>query len=105
MVLDLVEESIINMVARACPEKSNIDEWDLKSLEEMGLEQFNTPITIGELRDMTREALENLNTPYAGLIKTYNKPFTPEVHDAITENDYVWTQFIDNQILPVGMQK
>jgi branched-chain amino acid transport system substrate-binding protein len=42
---------------------------------------------------------------YEGLIKTYNKPFTPEVHDAVTENDYVWTQFIDNQILPVGMKK
>ena len=23
----------------------------------------------------------------------------------INENDYVWTQFIDNQILPVGMKK
>jgi branched-chain amino acid transport system substrate-binding protein len=42
---------------------------------------------------------------YDGLIKTYNKPFTREVHDAVTENDYVWTQFIDNQILPVGMKK
>jgi len=42
---------------------------------------------------------------YEGLIKTYNKPFTPEVHDAINENDYVWTQFIDNQIVPIGMKK
>jgi len=42
---------------------------------------------------------------YEGLIKTYNKPFTSEVHDAVNENDYVWTQFIDNQIIPVGMQK
>ena len=42
---------------------------------------------------------------YDGLIKTYNKPFTPENHDAVNENDYVWTQFIDNQILPVGMKK
>jgi len=42
---------------------------------------------------------------YEGLIKTYNKPFTPENHDAVNENDYVWTQFIDNQILPVGMKK
>jgi branched-chain amino acid transport system substrate-binding protein len=42
---------------------------------------------------------------YEGLIKTYNKPFTPENHDALTENDYVWAQFIDNQILPVGMHK
>mgnify|MGYP003299214999 CR=1 FL=1 len=40
-----------------------------------------------------------------GLIKTYDKPFTPDNHDAVNENDYVWTQFIDNQILPVGMKK
>jgi branched-chain amino acid transport system substrate-binding protein len=40
-----------------------------------------------------------------GLIKTYNKPFSPDNHDAVNENDYVWTQFIDNQILPVGMKK
>jgi branched-chain amino acid transport system substrate-binding protein len=42
---------------------------------------------------------------YDGLIKSYNKPFTPDNHDAVNENDYVWTQFIDNQILPVGMVK
>jgi branched-chain amino acid transport system substrate-binding protein len=42
---------------------------------------------------------------YEGLIKTYVKPFTPQNHDAVNENDYVWTQFIDNQILPVGMKK
>jgi branched-chain amino acid transport system substrate-binding protein len=42
---------------------------------------------------------------YEGLIKTYDKPFTPDNHDALNENDYVWAQFIDNQILPVGMHK
>jgi branched-chain amino acid transport system substrate-binding protein len=42
---------------------------------------------------------------YEGLIKTYNQPFSAENHDAVNENDYVWTQFIDNQILPVGMKK
>ena len=42
---------------------------------------------------------------YDGLIKKYAKPFSAETHDAINENDYVWTQFIDNQILPVGMKK
>ena len=40
---------------------------------------------------------------FDGLIKTYNKPFTPESHDAINENDYVWTRFIGNEILPVDM--
>jgi len=42
---------------------------------------------------------------YEGLIKNYDKPFTPQNHDALTENDYVWAQFIDNQILPVATQK
>src|SRR3982750_1351410 len=42
---------------------------------------------------------------YRGMIKTYDKPFTPQNHDALSENDYVWAQFIDNQILPVGMSK
>ena len=44
-------------------------------------------------------------TSYDGLIKAYKQPFTVTNHDAINENDYVWTQFIDNEILPVGMKK
>jgi branched-chain amino acid transport system substrate-binding protein len=42
---------------------------------------------------------------YAGLIKTYVKPFTPENHDALSENDYVWAQFVDNRIVPVGVKQ
>ena len=42
---------------------------------------------------------------YDGLIKSYKQPFSAANHDAINENDYVWTQFIDNEILPVGMKK
>jgi branched-chain amino acid transport system substrate-binding protein len=38
---------------------------------------------------------------YEGLIKTYNKPFSPTEHDALQPSDYVWAQFIDNRILPV----
>jgi branched-chain amino acid transport system substrate-binding protein len=40
---------------------------------------------------------------HEGLIKTYNKPFSPGNHDALDENDYVWTRFIGNEILPVDM--
>lgn len=40
---------------------------------------------------------------YEGLIKTYVKPFTPTVHDAVQADDYVWAQFIDNRIVPVGL--
>jgi branched-chain amino acid transport system substrate-binding protein len=42
---------------------------------------------------------------HQGLIKAYDKPFSPGNHDAVNENDYVWAQFIDNQILPVGLKK
>ena len=51
-----------------------------------------------------REGFYKIGT-YDGLIKKYSKPFSPAVHDAVTEDDYVWTQFIDNQILPVAMKK
>lgn len=40
---------------------------------------------------------------YEGLIKTYVKPFAAEVHDAVQSGDYVWAQFIDNRIVPVGL--
>jgi branched-chain amino acid transport system substrate-binding protein len=40
---------------------------------------------------------------YEGLIKSYVRPFAPGSHDAIDENDYVWTRFIGNEILPVDV--
>lgn len=40
---------------------------------------------------------------HEGLIKTYVKPFSTDVHDAITETDYVWAYFVGDYILPVGM--
>src|SRR6476646_5246474 len=42
---------------------------------------------------------------YDGLIKSYTKPFSPEQHDALNEHDYVWAEFIENQIVPVGMKQ
>ena len=38
---------------------------------------------------------------YDGLIKKFSKPFTPDNHDAVTASDYVWTQFINDQIIPI----
>lgn len=54
--------------------------------------------------DAIRQGFYKIDS-YDGLIKKYVKPFSPDNHDAINENDYVWTQFIDNQILPVGLKK
>ena len=50
--------------------------------------------------DAIREALYKVGR-YEGLIKTYDNPFTPNNHDALNENDYIWTRFIGNEILPV----
>ena len=39
---------------------------------------------------------------HEGLIKTYEKPFTPEVHDALGPDDYVFTRFIKGEIIPIS---
>lgn len=41
---------------------------------------------------------------YKGLIKTYKQPFSPNHHDALAPEDYVWAQFIGDRILPVGVK-
>jgi len=47
-----------------------------------------------------REAFYALDK-YEGLIKTYNKPFTPANHDALTSDDYIFTYFKEGEILPL----
>ena len=54
--------------------------------------------------DAIREGFYKIDR-YEGLIKTYVKPFSPTMHDALQADDYVWAQFIDNRILPVGMSQ
>lgn len=39
---------------------------------------------------------------YQGLIKDYRQPFTPEKHDALGPDDYVFTHFMNDQIVPVA---
>lgn len=36
-----------------------------------------------------------------GLIKTYNKPFTPDNQDALGPEDYIFTNFVEGEILPL----
>src|SRR5258705_3175198 len=51
--------------------------------------------------DAIRQGFYRIDS-YARLIKKYAKPFSPQVHDAINEDDYVWTQFVGERIVPVG---
>ncbi|HXH84410.1 MAG TPA: ABC transporter substrate-binding protein [Candidatus Tectomicrobia bacterium] len=48
-----------------------------------------------------RDALENLQAEYQGLIKTYRRPFTPDQHDALTERDYLMVVWKGGKIAPV----
>ena len=51
-----------------------------------------------------RDALENLGAEYRGLIKTYRRPFSPEQHDALTDDDYIMVVWKGGQIVPVAMR-
>ena len=48
-----------------------------------------------------RDALEELKAEYAGLIKSYKRPFTSEQHDALTERDYIMVVWKGGKIVPV----
>ncbi len=47
-----------------------------------------------------REAFYDLPT-YEGLIKTYDAPFSPDNHDALSEDDYVLVQWEGTEIVPI----
>ena len=38
---------------------------------------------------------------YGGLIKHYQQPFTPAKHDALGPDDYLFTHFVNDQIVPL----
>ena len=46
-----------------------------------------------------REALDNLQAPVEGIMKTYNKPFSASEHEALTAADYRWTHWKDGKLV------
>lgn len=50
--------------------------------------------------DKVRAALENLKAPYQGLIKTYDKPFSADNHDALGPDDYIMVRYDGDKIVP-----
>ncbi|UOM33895.1 ABC transporter substrate-binding protein [Acuticoccus sp. I52.16.1] len=50
--------------------------------------------------DAIRQALEDLATPYEGLIKTYDKPFSAENHDALGPEDYIMVHYEGDEVVP-----
>jgi branched-chain amino acid transport system substrate-binding protein len=52
--------------------------------------------------DAIRAALEDLKTPYQGLIKTYTRAFAPDNHDALGPDDYIMVHYEGDKIVPVN---
>jgi len=69
--------------------------YDAMNLLALGIEQAGSVEG-----DKVREALENLKAPYAGLIKTYTKPFSAGNHDALGPDDYIMVRYDGNKVVP-----
>jgi branched-chain amino acid transport system substrate-binding protein len=67
--------------------------YDAVMLLAAAIKQANT--TDG---DKVRQALENLQGTYQGVMKTYDKPFSPTVHEALVAKDYKWTHWKDGKL-------
>jgi branched-chain amino acid transport system substrate-binding protein len=52
--------------------------------------------------DKVRLALENLEKPFGGLIKTYGKPFSATNHDALGADDYIMVRYDGVKIVPAN---
>jgi branched-chain amino acid transport system substrate-binding protein len=68
--------------------------YDAVMLLAAAIKQANT--TDG---DKVRQALENLQGTYQGVMKTYDKPFSPTVHEALVAKDYKWTHWKDGKLV------
>jgi branched-chain amino acid transport system substrate-binding protein len=68
--------------------------YDAVMLLAAAIKQANT--TDG---DKVRQALENLQGTYQGVMKTYDKPFSPIVHEALVAKDYKWTHWKDGKLV------
>ena len=76
--------------------------YDLTKLLIAAIEQVKLTGNKAEDSKAIHRALENLNKPVNGLLKTYHKPFSPytsdklDAHEALTPNDYSMGYFNKN---------
>ena len=47
-----------------------------------------------------KAALEDLKAPVQGVLKSYDKPFNKDVHDALGAKDLVWIKWKDGKLEP-----
>jgi preprotein translocase subunit SecA len=92
MVLDLIEDSVINMVERVTEGKRHAEEWDTRSLEEMVREVFDVSVDLGVLQEATLEELQDrVYGSVEKLIAEREKRFTPEAYYHVARIIYLQT--------------
>jgi branched-chain amino acid transport system substrate-binding protein len=69
--------------------------YDAMHLLALGIEQAGSMES-----DAIRIALEDLNKPYEGLIKTYVRPFSASEHDALGPQDYIMVHYEGQEVVP-----
>jgi len=79
-----------------------IHSYDLTRLLIAAIEQIDFSKDMKKNRVEIKKALENLRSPVQGLIKSYNKPFspytkgTPDAHEALSTDDFVMGRYGQN---------
>ncbi len=85
----------IKTVADVTPAVGISNAYDAMHLTALAIEKAGT--TKGK---KVRDAFYQIEQ-YDGLIKDYQFPFTKDEHDALGPDDYVFTHFVDNKIVPI----
>lgn len=70
--------------------------------ERPGMMLINNPWGESNEKGLTAAIAAAQIDTYDGLIKTYVKPFSPNNHDALDENDYVMVHYVGEQIEPLA---
>ncbi len=85
----------IETAADVTPAVGIANAYDAMHLTALAIE--NAGSTAGEAIREGYYAIES----YDGLVKRYQQPFTPDNHDALGPDDYVFTNFVAGEIIPI----
>ncbi|MGS2743519.1 ABC transporter substrate-binding protein [Halomonas sp. LS-001] len=96
-VMSMLQERFpeIQSLADVTPAVGIANAYDAMHLTALAIEQAGS--TEGPAIRQGFYDIEN----HEGLIKSYSSPFSPEQHDAVGPEDYVFTHFVDGRIVPL----
>lgn len=79
--------------------------YDMTRILQAAVQQSDLTGNVHRDRQLVHDALENLDGPVFGLIKTYEKPFSPyapgalDAHEALSSDDYTFGRFNEHDAI------